>query len=181
MRALGQILDALPADLDVALLVAQHRGPSPSSLASLLAPHTAWAVTEAEDKQPIRARHVYLAPPGYHLLVEGDHMTLSTEGPVAFSRPSVDVLFESAAEACGDRVVAVVLTGANADGAAGLRQVVRRGGQAVIQDPASAERTEMPMAALAAVPDAAIVPILELGQHLAELCRQPASAPGGSS
>ena len=93
---------------------------------------------------------VYLAPAGYHLLVEAPgHLALSTEGPVRFARPSIDVLFESAAVAYRGDAVGVVLTGTNDDGAAGLAAIVARGGRAVVQDPASAERPAMPLAALA--------------------------------
>lgn len=176
LQALGRVLDSLPPRLDAALLVAQHRGAAASALATLLGPHTTWSVLEAEDKARIASRHVYLAPGGYHLLVEGDHLALSTEGPVAFSRPSIDVLFESAAEAFGDRLVAAVLTGANADGAEGLCRVVRRGGRAIVQDPATAVRSEMPTAALAAVPSALVVPLEDLGRRIAELCGQVASS-----
>lgn len=181
LQALGRVLDSLPEGLDAALLVAQHRGAAASTLATLLGPHTPWSVQDAEDKAPLVSRHVYLAPGGYHLLVEGDHLALSTEGPVAFSRPSIDVLFESAAEAFGDRLVAAVLTGANADGAEGLRQVVRRGGRAIVQDPATAARSEMPAAALAAVPDAIVAPLDELGLRIAELCGHASSSSSGAS
>jgi two-component system chemotaxis response regulator CheB len=127
-------------------------------------------VHEGDDKQPIERGHVYLAPPDYHLLVEGEHLALSVERPVAFSRPSIDVLLESAAEAYGERCVGVVLTGANDDGARGLARIRELGGAAIVEDPTAAERPEMPRAALAAVPDARVAQLDEIPSLLVELC-----------
>ena len=162
LRALSAVLDGLPADLEAALVVVQHRMHAPSELATLLGQHTPWNVCEAEDKEQLSPRRVFLAPPGYHLLVDGGRFALSTEAPENNSRPSVDVLFESMAEAFGPRLVAVVLTGANDDGALGLQQVVRHGGAAIVQDPATAEKRAMPDAAIAAVPEALVAPLDEL-------------------
>ena len=114
---------------------------------------------------------VYLAPAGYHLLVERPgHLALSTEGPVRFARPSIDVLFESAAVAYRAGVVGVVLTGTNDDGAAGLAAIVARGGHAVVQDPASAERPAMPLAALATGIEAMVLPLDEIGPYVGGRC-----------
>ena len=110
-----------------------------------------------------------IAPPDYHMLVERGDVALSTDAPVAFSRPSIDVLLESAAAAYGDRLVGVVLTGSNADGAAGLAEVHRRGGLAIVQDPGEAERREMPDAALASVPTAEVLPLAEIAARLNEV------------
>jgi two-component system chemotaxis response regulator CheB len=159
---MSMILDGLPPDLDAAVVVVQHRMHAPSELASLLGQHTPWDVCEADDKEELSARRVFLAPPGYHLLVDGQRFALSTEAPENNSRPSVDVLFESLAEAFGPRLVAVVLTGANDDGALGLQHVVRHGGAAIVQDPATAEKRAMPDAAIAAVPEAVVAPLEEL-------------------
>ena len=159
LGALSTILDDLPGDLDAALVIVQHRPHAASGLAKLLSAHTSWPVCEADDKEPMSKQHVYLAPPGYHLLVDDDRFALSTEAPVQNSRPSIDVLFDSLASTFAERVIGVVLTGANDDGAAGLREIVRAGGTAVVQDPATAEKRAMPDAALAAVPDAAVAPI----------------------
>ena len=125
---------------------------------------------DGDDKQPIERGHVYLAPPDYHLLVEGEHLALSVEAPVAFSRPSIDVLLESAAEAYGERCVGVVLTGANEDGARGLARIRELGGAAIVETPDTAERPEMPRAALAAVPDARVARLDEIAPLLVELC-----------
>ena len=118
----------------------------------------------------------YLAPGGYHLLVEPGHLALSTEGPVCHCRPSVDVLFESAADAYGADVTGVVLTGNNADGAAGLARIAARGGTAVVQDPATAERATMPAAALAATPGAIVLELDEIAPFLHQGCGAPSEA-----
>ena len=167
LHALSVVLEGLPEDLPAAVVIVQHRMHGPSELASLLGQHTPWDVCEADDKEWLSPRRVFLAPPGYHLLVDGDRFALSTEAPENNSRPSVDVVFESLAESFGERVIAVVLTGANDDGAAGLREVVRHGGAAIVQDPDTAEKREMPEAALAAVPDAVVAPLDELASVIA--------------
>jgi two-component system chemotaxis response regulator CheB len=174
LGALSAILDGIPDELPAAVVVAQHRPHRPSELSSLLRNHTSWPVCEADDKERLSPKRVYLAPPGYHLLVDGDHFALSTEAPVRNSRPSVDVLFESAAEAFGPRVIGVVLTGANDDGAAGLTEIVRHGGAAVIQHPATAERANMPRAAIATGVDATVVPLAELGAAITRLVHERA-------
>ncbi|HET9733337.1 MAG TPA: chemotaxis protein CheB [Acidimicrobiales bacterium] len=174
LEAVASVLEALPPDADCVMAVAQHRSAARSPLAELWARHTTWPVLEPEDKEPISARHVYVAPPSYHLMVEGAHLALSTEAPHNHSRPSIDVLFESAARAWGHRVVAVVLTGSNADGAAGAAAVAARGGPVIVQDPADAPHPEMPRATVAAVPSATVLPVAAIGGHLARLC--PAAA-----
>ena len=176
LEATSRILEHLPADLDVAVAVAQHRGPARSALAELLGAKARWPVCEAEDKESIAPRRVYLAPPGYHLLVEPGHCALSTEAPVHHSRPSVDVLFETAADAYGDRLIGVVLTGANADGAAGVRRIAEHGGHVVVQDPSTAERDAMPRAALATGVAAAVVPLNGIAHHLGAVCRRATEA-----
>lgn len=167
LHALSKILEGLPADLQAPVVVVQHRMHGPSELAALLAQHTSWDVCEAEDKEELSLNRVFLAPPGYHLLVDGGRFALSTEAPENNSRPSVDVVFESMAEAFGPRLVAVVLTGANEDGAAGLRHVARYGGATIVQDPTTAEKQEMPAAAIAAVPDAVVAPLDEVASVIA--------------
>ncbi len=167
LAAMSSLLEALPQDFDVPMVVVQHRGEAPSVLTELLGRHTVRAVVEPDDKDELRPRHVYVAPPGYHLLVDRTGFSLATDAPVNYSRPSVDVLFESAAGAFGPRMAAVVLTGANDDGAAGLRQVAAAGGMALVQDPGTAERSAMPAAALAAVPTALVADVPGLAQLLA--------------
>lgn len=170
LAAVETLLDLLPADFCCPVVLVQHRSETPSALARLLGRHTAWDVHEAEDKEPISPSSMYLAPPGYHLLVERDHLVLSTEAPVAYSRPSIDVTLASAADSYTRCLVGIVLTGANGDGAAGLARVAHRGGVAIVQDPATAAQPTMPRAALAAVPDAEILDLPGIAQRVAELC-----------
>jgi two-component system chemotaxis response regulator CheB len=112
---------------------------------------------------------VLVAPADYHLLVERESVALSVDPPHNFSRPSIDILLGSAADAYGERAAGVVLTGANADGAAGLARIASRGGPAIVQDPETAERSEMPRAALAATPGARVVALEDIGPLLAAL------------
>jgi two-component system chemotaxis response regulator CheB len=172
LDALRVLLRGLPRDLDAAVVVAQHRAPEshPTALRDLLGAVTLLGVLDAEDKQPLERGVVFLAPPDYHLLVEEGHLALSTEGAVSFSRPSADVLLESAADALRERCVGVVLTGANDDGARGLARVVELGGVAIVQDPATAERPEMPRAALRAVSAAQVLQLDEIADALVALC-----------
>jgi len=148
--ALMTILPALPARMRVAVVLVLHLPRQhPSSLVEIFAPRCAVPVREAEDKMPLDAGVVYVAPPDYHLLIdEGPVLALSADELVNYSRPSIDVLFESAADFFGDRVGGIVLTGANSDGAAGLAAVRRAGGIAIVQDPTTAFASAMPTAAL---------------------------------
>jgi two-component system chemotaxis response regulator CheB len=121
----------------------------------------------AEDKEPVMPGTIYFAPPDYHLLIEGGGtFALSIDSRVHFARPAIDVLFESAAEAFGDRVMGIILSGANADGAAGLKAVANAGGLAVVQSLETAEMIAMPAAALEAVPDSIEVDVAELAELL---------------
>ncbi len=180
LRAVSTLLDHLPAELELAVAVAQHRSADshPGMLEGLLQHHSPWPVEEAGDKQPIERRRVYVAPPDYHLLVEPGTFALSLDARVQYARPAIDVLFESAADAYGDRLVGVILTGANEDGAAGLAYVKRRGGVAIVQDPAEAERAAMPNAALAATPVDAVLGVREIGRYVAALSRSYAPEGG---
>jgi len=169
LNALQIILGALPGDFGAPIVVAQHRmaGADDTMLPMLLDGVSERTVRDAEDKDELRAGEVLLAPPGYHLLVEDvGCVALSCEEPVRFSRPSIDVLFETAGDAYGDRLVGIVLTGSNADGSLGLAHVRRRGGVALVQDPTEAERPEMPEAALEAAPGAQVVRLADLPQRL---------------
>ena len=168
LEALSVVLPALPADFPAAILIVVHLPADRASLlADLLGAKCAITVREAEDKEPIRPGTAYLAPPDYHLLVERDRrLSLSSEEPVNYSRPSVDVLFESAADVFGPGLVGVVLTGANADGAAGLRAVESAGGVPVVQLPDDAYAKSMPEAALIACPAARRLPLGEIARFL---------------
>lgn len=176
LHAVGQILADLPEEIDLPMVIAQHRHPDSleSTLAELLSLRIDRPVLDVEDKMPIERRHVYVAPRDYHLLVQRGSFALSVEGRVQYSRPSIDVLFESAADAYGSAVIGIILTGANEDGAAGLAKIKRRGGVAVIQDPAEALRSAMPEAAIAATAADAILPLEEIGKFLYGLWVDPA-------
>lgn len=167
-----EILRDLPAELDAAVVIAQHRSPEshPTAFRDLLGAVTRLRVREAADKDELRAGTVYIAAPDYHLLVDPGSLSLSTDEPVQYARPSIDVLLESAAESYRERCVGVVLTGANDDGAHGLARVVELGGAAIVQDPEEATRDEMPRAALAAVPGARVARSPEIASLLVELC-----------
>ena len=172
LEAVGRLLDHLPPSFTCPMALVQHRAPQPSQLAPLLQRHTTWAVCEIDDKEPISPSTLFLAPPGYHLLVGRGHFELSTDAPVRWSRPSIDVTFESAADAYRETLVGVVLTGANADGAAGLARIAHRGGMPVVQDPSTAAEPTMPRAALAAVPDAEVLTIEGIATRLQGLCEE---------
>jgi two-component system chemotaxis response regulator CheB len=154
--ALGQLLPALPATLCVPIFIVLHLPRQrPSLLVEIFQPRCAVRVREAEDKDRVENGVVYFAPPDYHLLIdEGPQLALSTDAPVGFSRPSVDVLFESAVEVYGSRLLGVLLTGASADGAAGLAAVNEAGGLTIVQAPEEAQVPTMVQSALARmVPD----------------------------
>jgi len=178
LAAMREILRALPADLDAAVVVAQHRSPEshPHAFRDLLGAVTRLTVCEAGDKDRLERARVYLAAPDYHLLVEGEELALSTDEPVLFARPSIDVLLESAAESYRERCVGVILTGANEDGACGLARIVELGGAAIVQDPATAARAEMPRAALAAVPGAHVADVARIPSLLVSLCGETVAA-----
>lgn len=169
--ALSALLPGLPKEYPVPVLVVVHLpADKKSALAELFRGKCAVDVREADDKEPLTPGAVYFAPPDYHLLVEPDRrLSLSSEEPVNFSRPSVDVLFESAADAFGAALVGVVLTGANADGARGLRAVLAAGGTGLVQDPDTAAAQAMPRAALAAAPGAQALPLEQIAARLRAL------------
>lgn len=148
--ALLDSVAGLPASFGVPLVVVLHLPQShDSQLAKVFGRHTSMRVKEAGDKEALAPGTLYFAPPGYHLLVETDRsLSLSCEAPVNFSRPSIDVLMESAADAYGAELAGILLTGANADGARGLARIGRQGGLTVAQDPAEALMPTMPQAAI---------------------------------
>lgn len=150
IEAVSMLLAALPHDFGPAVVVVIHVPPANENLlVQVLAHRCALSVQEAADKEWIRGGVVYLAPPSYHLLVEPDRsFALSTDVPVNYSRPSIDVLFESAAYAYRDRLLGIVLTGANADGAEGLARIRAFGGRAWVQEPDGAIARTMPASAI---------------------------------
>lgn len=176
MYALEKILKDLPADFQTPIAVVQHRHKaSNEALPSYLRRATNLCVVDVEDKQEIKPNCIYLAPADYHLLIDRGTFNLSVDDAVGFSRPSIDVMFESAADAYRDKVVAVVLTGANSDGARGVKRVKARGGFVVVQEPAGAEAKAMPEAAIATGKVDRILPVERIGPFLVELCRDSRS------
>src|SRR5262249_38103753 len=149
-HALQTVLGDLPRDFPLPVVVVQHRSFEETQLfVPLLAKCVQLPVVEAEDKQPIRPGHIYVGPSNYHLLVDGTHLALSTEPPVMLARPSIDVLFESAADNVREGLLGVLLTGMSRDGTAGLKRIKQHGGFTVVQDPVTAEGRLMPEAAIA--------------------------------
>ena len=179
LQALEKLLGALPGGFPTPIVIAQHRAidSGTGALSEMLGRHVGrdGDVREAGDKDPIEPGRVYLAPPDYHLLVEDDGFALSTEGAVQYSRPSIDVLFDSAADVYRDRLIAVVLTGANEDGADGVRRVRRRGGMTIAQDPGSAMRPEMPAAAIATGAIQHVLPLEDIAPMLVRLTQSQRS------
>ncbi len=171
LAALSVLVAGLEATFRLPLLVVQHI-PSgvPTQLAEIFQRKTGLHVKEADEKETVRGGTLYFAAPGYHLLVEQDaSLSLSQDDSVHFSRPSIDVLFESAADAWGERVAGILLTGANEDGAAGLEAIHRAGGLTIVQDPDEAEVDSMPRAALQRFAPDYILPLRDIHRLLREL------------
>lgn len=170
LAALSELVKNLPRDFPVPIAVIQHRSRHADNLlASLLQDLTPLRVVDVEDKEPIEPGSVYIAPANYHMLVDGAHFSLTTDPLVRFSRPSIDVTFMSAADSCSSGALGVVLTGANDDGSRGLRQIVDRGGKAIVQDPNTAESRTMPAAAALAVPEAVVLPLSRIPHYLVQI------------
>ncbi len=172
LQALTQILPALPVDYPLPILIVVHIPPDRRNmLAPLFQAKCRMAVREAEDKEPGLAGVVYFAPPDYHLLVETDGtLSLSSDEEVWFSRPSIDVLFESAADAYGAGVIGIILTGANPDGASGSKAIADAGGTVLVEDPATAYASAMPLAALQACGTARAMPLAAIANCLLKEC-----------
>ncbi len=168
LKALSAILPTLPKDFGLPIMIVIHLPPGKKSIvADLFADKCEIAVREAEDKEPILPGVVYFAPPDYHLLVEPEHvLSLSNDVPVLFSRPSVDVLFETAADAYGSSLIGVILTGANNDGAAGLKAVIDSGGIGLVERPDEAYSTMMPQSAIDASPGARVLGLDDIAAFL---------------
>jgi len=173
--ALAALLGALPPEFPVPMAVVQHRGADSLEgvLVRFLQEHCAVPVREADDKDAIEDGTVYVGPSDYHLLVEKGSFALSVDPPVTLSRPSIDVLFESAADSYGPDLVAVVLTGANRDGTDGARAVKEQGGVVLVQDPGSATRPEMPAAVIHSVEVDEVLPLERLAARIAGMGLEP--------
>lgn len=150
LRVLTSILWKLPSAYPVPLIIVQHRGKDQKTLLEeVLQSKSRIKIKQADEKEPIKAGCVYIAPPDYHLLVERDMtLSLTSDELVRYSRPSIDVLFESAAEVYRDALIGIVLTGASNDGSAGVEAIAKHGGLTIAQEPSSAEYSYMPKAAI---------------------------------
>jgi two-component system chemotaxis response regulator CheB len=172
LEALMALLGPLPKSMPPIALV-QHRvadDDGSQRLRDILSTHTALRVVEPDDKTLIEAGTVYIAPSDYHLLVEHGWFSLSTEAPVQFARPSIDVLFETAADTYARRVVAVALTCASTDGVAGAVAVRRHGGRVLVQEPETARSPILPRAVIDAGAAHIIAPLADLPRHLMAVC-----------
>lgn len=179
LNALKTVLKGFPADFPAAIAIVQHRTMNEvDQLTNLLQKYCVLPLQEAEDKTVIQGGHVYFAPADYHLLVNCDmqnpqsekqvYISLSTEAPVNFARPSIDVLFESAANALGEKVIGVLLTGSNKDGALGLNFIQQRNGLTVVQDPRTAQSRDMPNAAIQLKSARLILPLGEISDFIVD-------------
>ena len=168
LEALSLILPALPADFARPIYVIVHVPPDKHSmLAEIFAAKCHLQAIEVSDKEPVSPGVIYFAPPNYHMLIEDEtHIALSNEEEVLFSRPSIDVSFESAAEIWGSRLTGIILTGANHDGAAGLKAIAAAGGTTIVQDPVTAYAKAMPEAAVAACPQARVLSLPDISSVL---------------
>jgi two-component system chemotaxis response regulator CheB len=171
IEALSVILPALPAGLPAAVFIVLHLPRErPSLLTGIFSSRCALPVREAEDKLPVEKGTVYFAPPDYHLLLDdGPGLALSTDEPVHYSRPSIDVLFESAADIYAERLLGIILTGASEDGASGLAAVRRAGGLTIVQQPQSAYAPLMAEAALRRGPADFVLSLEQIAAVLATL------------
>lgn len=161
--ALQVLLPAMPPDWTAAVTLVFHRAQGAGdTLERFLHNYSSLPVEEARDKTPIMPGRLYYAPSDYHLMVEENHFALTTEAAVSYARPSIDVLFESAAEMYGEHVAGVVLSGYGHDGATGLATIKERGGLTLVQSPKSAESTFMPNAAIATGKVDKILPVEEI-------------------
>jgi len=175
LAAMTKLLGALPPDFSIPIVIVQHRSKdSERLLVHLLQDATDLTVCEINDKDPLTPGTVHLAPANYHVMVDEGEFSLTVEEPVRFSRPSIDVMFTSAADTYGPKAIGVVLTGANEDGARGLKDIVRHGGLALVQDPKTAEIPVMPQAAIKAVPTAEILRLEAIPRRLIELSQESA-------
>lgn len=171
MEALGSIFPLVPANFSCSVIIVQHMHPNSAGyLPTFLNEKCMTTVKEADEKEKIEAGVIYIAPPNYHLLIENDKtFSFSLEEPVNYSRPSIDVLFESAADAYRERLVGIILTGANKDGSCGLKKIKEMGGLTVVQDPLTAEIDSMPKAAINTGYVDHVLPLNQIGQFLVNL------------
>lgn len=149
-EALSKLFSSLPESLFFSIIVVQHvHHTADDFFVEHMNSQSKLLVKEAEEKETILPQTIYIAPAGYHLLIEEDKtFSLSVDSPVNYARPSVDVLFESAADVYRDKLIGIILTGANKDGSQGLKKIKERGGLTIVQDPKTAQFDAMPKAAI---------------------------------
>lgn len=170
--ALKVVLSGLPASFPTPLALVQHQASSGSAeLPRLLQRYCALPVSAPDDKTPVQPGQVYVAPPGYHLLVDRQRFALSADAPVRYARPSIDILFESAADAFGAGTFGVALTASSPDGAAGIARIKERGGTAIVQDPALAESRVLIDAVLASTSVDRVLPLRKIAPFLVLACQ----------
>ncbi len=172
-EALMRLFSKLPGTLSIPIVIVQHLHPDQSDdYVNIFFPYSQLKVTEAREKVALEPRSIYIAPPNYHLLIERDKtLSLSIDKQVNFSRPSVDILFESGADAYGKAAIGIVLTGANSDGAAGLRYLAQRGGLTIVQSLDEAKFPDMPSAALEACDVDYVLTLDEIAGLITKLAR----------
>jgi two-component system chemotaxis response regulator CheB len=169
-HALKTVLAELPKDFTLPIVVVQHRSFEESELfAPLLAQYVRLPLVEADDKLEIKEGQIFVGPSNYHVLIDDAHIALSADAPVLCARPSIDVLFESAAECFGEGVLGVLLTGMSQDGVAGLKRIKECGGFTLVQDPITAEGRIMPEAAIESAVADKILPLEEIAAFLVDL------------
>jgi two-component system chemotaxis response regulator CheB len=171
LHALSSLLSQLPADYSIPVVVVQHRSKDQRDLLEEVLQHKCRIrIKQADEKEPVQGGTVYIAPPDYHLLIEEDRtFSLSCDERVLYSRPAIDVLFESAAVAYKDQLVGVILTGANGDGAAGIATIKKYGGLTIAQDPREAQFPVMPRASIDTKKVKYIWPLSEIGAFLVNI------------
>ncbi len=172
MNALPLVLFPLPSDFPVPIVIVQHISPDrrDNYLIEYLNRLVRLQVKEADEKESIDTGSVYIAPADYHLMIENDRtFSLCVDEKVQYARPSIDVLFESASEVYDSGLIGVILTGANADGAIGLKKIKENGGLAIVQDPETADSTMMPRSAIEACEVDHVLPLVEIGDFLMKI------------
>ncbi|HJN05902.1 MAG TPA: chemotaxis protein CheB [Bacteroidales bacterium] len=169
--AFRKLIPKMPKDFSMPILIVQHTSPtSDNYLAQFLNKLSKLNVKEVDEKEEIKSGYVYIAPPNYHLLIEEDHtLSLSTEEKKNYSRPSIDILFETAAIAYGKSLIGIILTGANDDGAEGLLAIQKAGGFCIVQKPDDAEVDTMPIAAIEQAKPNKILKLDEIAKFLTKL------------
>ncbi len=174
IKAIKTILSVLPSKFALSVIIVMHRHKDTDGcLEQLLDNDCKMHVKQADEKEEITAGVVYVAPPNYHLLIEDDGtFSLSVEGAVNYARPSVDVVFESAAEVYGQGLIGVILTGANKDGSQGLKKIKESGGLVIVQTPETSEVADMPEAAIASVKPDYVLPLEKIGPFLKKLASE---------